>query len=777
MRWGRGEKFRFGKKYKKMRLQVFISHSTVNKSLAQDLYNRVGSSRAVMDQYDFRGGREISQEIESQIRASQIFVIILTGDALDSAWVQKEIDLAEEFYESGVLRYVYPLLSDSSVLIDHDARVRPWLRKFLGKSNLNQIARLINGDLRTLSREGISSGAALEHLYVGRLSELGVFEEAIYIDRNSKFAVVSGVPGVGRRSFLVKALKHTKLVEDDYEPVYLTMDSHDSVDVLAIQLMNIVDKVNLDYIAKIESMDIQQRLDEVATLLSIMNDQKDKIIIIDDGALIMPSGDLSSWFSDLVLKPDLPGRFTLSVVSRFRISDYALAKLVNISHIPISPLSELDTSKLLHALCRQNDLLPSEAHTNALLEILDGTPTQVRFAVTLAKKHGTSYAVSKQDKIKEYNDDHVRWILKYLDQQNDKSHEILIVCSQFDFISTEILTRLYGPEVYDELEKLYVLNTYEQIGPGNNFIRISPKIRDYISRSRVKVPSLVKGKLKDLTIEFFSENSEPAEDISEIYYSVTFALKNGQSLPAKYYLPSLVLRAVKDLYDSRQLLQVVQFVDQVMERKTKVNKELKYQFNWYLCMALARMKEMRALEIADGFELHNKPQYHFLRGFYYRVQRDMSRAKHEFEVALSMRPDFRLAKRELVLVYEMEFNFIKALPLAKSMYDSHPHNIYNIHAYFNCLARRFKPHGDILETLQKLVESAEKNFGFKASLVTKIMRTELRYYSSGDLISFIKNMKILIDKERYGQMAMASLAHVYRVNDMNEALMALYDLK
>ena len=96
------------------RLRVFISHSSKQKATADDLHFMLKQAGydPILDSYDIKGGQQIPKRIESLIRDSDYFILLLSQESLESRWVQVEISLA---YAAGLLDQVRFLPAE----IDH----------------------------------------------------------------------------------------------------------------------------------------------------------------------------------------------------------------------------------------------------------------------------------------------------------------------------------------------------------------------------------------------------------------------------------------------------------------------------------------------------------------------------------------------------------------------------------------------------------------------------------------------------------------------------------
>ena len=107
--------------------QVFLSHSSKQKGFVEIIANRLGKFNIIYDAWTFENGNKTLQEIYDGIDATGIFVYFISNESLDSPWVEKEINKAEEYLAQGKLKRFLPLLIDNS--IKHtDPRIPQWIK-------------------------------------------------------------------------------------------------------------------------------------------------------------------------------------------------------------------------------------------------------------------------------------------------------------------------------------------------------------------------------------------------------------------------------------------------------------------------------------------------------------------------------------------------------------------------------------------------------------------------------------------------------------------------
>ena len=81
----------------------------------------------VIDEVSFQQGRVTSEEILYGITNSDLFVIFLSNNSLDSEWVQDELKIVEELVGKNSIQ-ICPIIIEDKIKYD-DRRIPQWLSK------------------------------------------------------------------------------------------------------------------------------------------------------------------------------------------------------------------------------------------------------------------------------------------------------------------------------------------------------------------------------------------------------------------------------------------------------------------------------------------------------------------------------------------------------------------------------------------------------------------------------------------------------------------------
>jgi tetratricopeptide (TPR) repeat protein len=316
-------------------------------------------------------------------------------------------------------------------------------------------------------------------------------------------------------------------------------------------------------------------------------------------------------------------------------------------------------------------------------EILTGYPEQVFFTVDMIKEHGIETAKKNSHIIQQYGSEKAKVAIDiFKDDKN--SQDLIYLISRFEFLSYDVLFDIVSESAYAPLlERLFASSVCERIGSSSDYFRVNEVIRDYISRNKFGQESIFEEKIKSHVKAFINNYEKDDTDISDYIFSAQEALKNGGKIPDYLLVPSVFIKAMKQLYDEKKNYQdALTLANRILLREKSLHINTINQIRFVKCQCLARMHN------SDFFTEVRKikePESHFLNGFYYRLSGNFQKALPFFMKALeSGRRDPRILG-ELILVYMQSDEYGLAYDLAKENYNRRPESPINANNYFTCL--------------------------------------------------------------------------------------------
>lgn len=335
--------------------RAFLSHSSKQKDLVKRIALNLGKANCIFDDFEFESGMPILDEILVNLNETELFVLFISDDSLNSEWVKKEITQANLNLETHENRRVFPILIDKSINVTEDSRIPEWLKAFLLKPYLDHfiITKKIKQKLREIAFEQNPLFKAKESLFIGRNDLFEAFESKIFSLSESKPSsiIVSGIEGIGRRTFLKNALKRTNKIREFYNPIYISLDTKDSIEDFIIKLQDFDKDTSDDFLADLQQLTLSEKIQEAKVLMEKVQDSNEYVFVIDSGCIVRPTSEVANWYLELINTQKHKHVFTISIISRFRPSNGLLRTNNDLVHFHVSTLSEKDSEKLFVKYC------------------------------------------------------------------------------------------------------------------------------------------------------------------------------------------------------------------------------------------------------------------------------------------------------------------------------------------------------------------------------------------------------------------------------------------
>jgi len=716
---------------------AFISHSSKNKPFVEELAKKLGIDNCVVDEYKFDAGSKTLLQIFENLDRTDLFVLIISGAALESDWVTLEVNSSKDRLDLSQIKRFLPINIDKNVGHD-DPRIPQWIKSNYDLKrvyNLNIIVNKIKRQLREITIESNPQIAERLNNFVGRNSLIEEFEEKYISIENIKptTIVVSGIEGSGRRSFLKKALEKNKLFAATYEPAVINLYSSDGVDDLILKLDEGYSAYNREFIYDLKAADFNEKIKILKkSMLDYLNNHE-VIFFIDDGCLVLRSGQFNDWFVSLINSDEFENRVSFCLISRYRLAKMEVnnLKFKNIFlHIP--PLSDADKEKLFVKVMNIRQISFDRLKLDTILSFLNGFPDQIFYTADLIQDIGVDKVLKMQDYITDFYDNKlINQFRSVID--NAKTKNIVVVLAHFGTISHEYLVDIFydNHELEDALDRLFILGVYELVGLAKEFLKVNHALADYVTRNRIKMSESVELRIKYKVNSVIKQQSD-IPTYSDTLNTLRQGLINGESIPDHLLLPSLVLKSISSLYDRKDYKYVISLGKKILENGAYIDRQVKHEIHVFLCLAYARLKN-------SSFELEVRnidfPDSEFLYGLYYRIKKEYYKAKRHLTTAVKHMPTKVQVKSELVLTLFSLEQYAEAESLARDNYNKHKNNPYYIQAYFKCLI--YKKHRSekemaLLDSMLKRVSSSQHP---KAPEMKVVMQAQYDYYINGDLES------------------------------------------
>lgn len=730
--------------------KAFISHSWAQKDFVNKIADYIGRDKCIVDDHDFEKTRSIKDQILQNIDSCQLYVLVLSPEALQSDWVQFELDEIHRKLENKSIRDFCPIQFGNLNL--DDPKLPDWLKQNLIYPITEHlvIGKKIQQRLREIALKADPILQQRENIYVTRSSLHDNFDRSLFTFKSKNYTsiVASGLKGVGRRTFLKEAYKRNNISPQN-EPIYISLESDSTIDDLYLQLSIIRQTEKTDILATLQDLSIKDKVDLVKKRIKSIASYQERLLILDNGCIIQSNNYVAPWFLKIIDDPDFENKFIISVVSIFRPSKELLLDNDCIVEFNVPALDKAMSEQLFirYAALRIPEIDKDLLAKSQIANCFDGIPAQIFFAVNKIAETGLSNIDLIKRKVIEFGKNSTFPIIQQIEADGQFAKELLIlICSYGRILSYDMLKRIIdNHELLDEvLTKFYTYGVFEYFGYSQEFIKVNFAIEQFINRSKEPINPQFQIKIRDIVKDFFANSNDDdyLEDLSYLYISVKEAIIAGRKIPSKYYLPSFVLGSIRDLYDNGNYDSVIELSRNMLENPHRMEERIEWQFQNWLCMALARNRDEQ-FEI-DVIYFQDSYNFYYLWGFYFRQKKDLKKAKTQLEKALKLNPNHQKSKRELVNVLVSDGHYSDALKMAKENYEyseSSKINPFHIEAYFSCLINQNTMTPDTKIVIDELMDHIQISRHRKAPEFHKYMRAMYEFYINNDHENGIRIMQ------------------------------------
>lgn len=483
------------------------------------------------------------------------------------------------------------------------------------------------------------------------------------------------------------------------------------------------------------------------------------------------NGRLTEWFVDLVKDSRLCNHLHCSIASRYTPRPDLSQIFPHIVTLQIHPLTNNNMELLFNAYSKLRELSIPNVDMRFFIDNLSGYPGQVLSIINSIKQSNIAIAKKGINKLICQYDQSYQTVISEI-KDDYRAFQILILLSNFEFISYDYLCRICGEDIADVLVRFHYLSLTESFGLGKQYICLNSAITDYIRRVKFKLSSEYSKKIKEITRQIIIDTDDNITDISYRLYAAKSILKEGikgGKIDERYLLPSFILKVITEEYYAGNNDNVIFLADRIKKGYHKKSyEEIIRSINYWLCCALCRNKDHRFFSEIEYFK--NSPySYYFLKGFYYRHQKQYERAKDFYSEALNNVKRYdddysSKAEHEMVMVCMFLSKYDEALELARHSYERNPSNSYHIESYFRCLVRTAHPDKN---TLTQLMKDMHNSLDIHRDTIYETMKAEYTYYVDKDFSKSIELLKKAIDlgKDSYRNYPVKSLKEICKKND------------
>lgn len=734
--------------------KIFLSHSSYDKEYVRPIFEYFGADRCFFDEMTFEVGMKTLDEIFTSIDKTDIFVFFISDHALNSEWVKQEIYKAQEYLYNNSKRLfqIFPIIIDEKIQHD-DPRIPNFLKNGATSYNLRHIlnykiaCKKIDMQLIKLQMDLNISIVDKNNFFYGR--DIEKKELKIACDtrdengklKNIKCMVVSGIDGIGRKAYARAVLKDMSLVEQYYYPMLVDLVRNDTIDDFIMKLSNDLGLGEYQHTMLGELGSMDSKIDILAELLKNAQRYRE-IIFVEDDMCLVKNSEIQDWFIKAL--EQIGKKITVVIITRIAVNHYNKQYDKQIFKITLQNLEPSDTYGFLRGYSRLQGIPFEEEDIDFFTEILSGYPLQIQYCVELAKDYGgIQYVKDHSRDVAEMPKANSAKILNLVIENSEKKEyeALLALLAKIGTMPLDLMNCIIKTnDIYDKIFarlKMFTICTY--IGGNKEYLRLNSVIREHVLRIGLEMNDELRNILND-SIKKFSQSLDDDEymnylSFSEFSYYVKESLKNNKKLPDRFLYTTVYVKAIIELYNARKYDRVIELVDSMKETRIFSNsaKEVQNLVQFYKCSSLARKKDVNFDSEVSYFKDYGlMQQYNFLKGFYFRMQGQYSKAEDRYLKVLERESKHKKALRELVLIYINMQDYESAFELAKNNYKLYSENMYQMQAYFDCLMYRKNRTDDENNDIKNIISMIESIYRTTPNVIYFQLKAKYEAFMKND---------------------------------------------
>jgi tetratricopeptide (TPR) repeat protein len=692
-----------------MRRKAFLSHSSKDKALVDPIFRQLGAANVQYDAATFEHGNTSAAEIFDAIKVTNVFVLFVSRDSINSPWVKTELSLAQHYVSAGEISKVLVFLLDDSSATD----LPEWLRTFVYRRTTSP-GVIVNAIRSTLLDIALQSNPSL-NFFVGRDKEMSAIKDALssLTDSAPTVLFVGGNDGIGRRTLAKRAISdiHPQLIR---MPVEITLGDEEGHVELYRALLNQTESLRIleasDRLDAFAALADDERCKVSAEIIEKLADQKQLVIVRGKDAIVDDGGLISGWLAGLMGRLSKSPWPKLVVISRRLISPSKRGNYPNTYFVLTNSLDHSDSKRLLSIWMKHLGLTIDNSFVDDICQHVTGHPRNIQVAARYAAELGVARLQTERVEFIETLRQQSKIIVDGLKLQSERE-QLLALFAEYEYLSAEdllIATNIKNEELLSS--SIGYLQDHGILESDGTYIRLAPYLPIVLSR-HIWSPEAKRfvDECRSRLIQRFSTLSTTDEvDISTIDSSILSALYRDPNasnpLLNRCLLPSHLLRVARSFYDSQEYSRTIQLARRAYDGRGKLTFEAEVEALRLWCLAAVRvvggendLEEGLAILAGHRDQLSRRNLF-FINGFKARYDGRLDQAEADFRAAhkLGGERNFHIL-RELSQLCRLKDNFVEAESFARAAFRITDKNPFVVDVLLEILIERHRDNRRYLE--------------------------------------------------------------------------------
>lgn len=735
-------------------IKVFLSHSSVQKPIVEEVANEIGWDFAILDKFVFESGRKLIDEINNAIDVTSVFVLFASKESLNSEWCKTELANVRDLVDEGRCHFC-AFSVDENIDIMSDAK--PWVRHYLTNyyDNPKTLARVIQRKIIEILWDKHPELKLKEYHYVGRDKELAQMMTLVYENRNlkSRCVIASGIRHIGRKRFLLQFMvnKMDNNLHPSYYPLEISLKDTDSLDSFIKQLNDYICTYTKNELGSI-LQDVNNHKEVAVRLINDIVDAHELIRIDDDNCIVNKNGYIEDWFLDVIHQSNLHPKVSIFVASSCSINARTSREEKQVCHLQLQPMKRSDMKLLFNVYADSKGVKCDNSTVDELMANLTGYPEQVFEMVDVLDKYGMPTLIKELPAINKMYESDMANLLNEIKKES-KAYQLLILMAKFEYIGYHQLHSIFQePELVDILEKFEHYAIYECFGATRNYLRLNHVLADYIDRNKLVLDKVYQQRLDEYTKDLLNQTDEETLNLAEDLYRSKKMLSDPKfKVSTEAILPSVALKVIVDQYRKDDFNSVVDLARRILYDNNRHDYEsVKRSIRYWMCLSYCKLGKDYLLEIEKELKHFTGYTKYFIMGYYERLQGNYPQAQRFYEKALSASNNYRQkhtskASHELVITKMKQNDYDGALELAKQNYEFDKSNVYHIEAYFRCYVKSDNPDKNLLN---ELIKDMRASYDANKDVIADTFEAEYLFYIDKEPVKAINKLKEILHTKK-----------------------------
>lgn len=660
-------------------MKAFLSYSSKNEEFVGSVAKELGRQFCIFDKAVFETGVEFKESIEKGLDDSAVFILFASKEALDSFWVQFELD--ETWYRLLRERLTKALvyIIDSSVKVD---QIPEWLQRALIKRENSPriIARDIRYHLNQLLLERRHS------FFVGRSKDIDEIQSALTPadGTSTPHAIfVFGLPLIGRRSLIRHIAPGTLSLKKILEIQVGEGDSiNDLCSKVAIHVEPYSSPEGLKHLIKeIQNLTEGDALKRILINLRTLTRSGELPIFIDVGGLLDADGIINDPIM-MIMRELAPNDEAYIFFVTFRRPHGTIESLPPV--VSLNPLLRVEVRRLISLLANKEDLSFTSGQISDLAEYVAGYPPAAYFAVHQAKNYGIDLVLEDKSHLITFRRTSLSRHINSL-SLDQKAYDMLYLLASYSPLPLHVIAEVLDGDqslLHKVLIKLLDLTLVNTNVDG--FYQIAEPVADTVFR----VLPMERHEAITLALTKFyhqSPDDRPSLDIARLLFRAALYTNNSEAKKEAIHLANDLIQMTKSYYNERDYRTTIKIAKNALEERPH--------------SITARTSMIRALiklerwSVADE-EITALAQYapvrdiYFLKGFLERNHGNHKKAIEFYKSAEKAGRRGMDLSRELGLCYLLQDELDEASKYINDGLDRQSDNVYLIDLWVQLAIKR-----------------------------------------------------------------------------------------